>query len=143
MIALAGVSATALGGCGSSAPIATTSPPPPVQLAVLIGTRSVEASPTRVGAGPVTLEITNQASRTLRLAVAGRAGQAGSTAPIDPGATGELTVELARGSYTISAASMRESDAQLAQHAQHAAIAPAHLQIGPPRVSGDGALLQP
>jgi hypothetical protein len=111
-----------------------------VQLAVLIAPRAVEASPARLGAGPVALEITNQAARTLRLTVADRAGKAGSSAPIDPGGTGEMTVELVHGAYTINAVATHSSDAQLASGD---AISPAHLEVGPPRASGNNTLLQP
>jgi len=92
----------------------------------------VSLSPASVGAGPVTLVATNQASDTETLTVRAAAGTQAlaSTGPINPQATAQVTVNLGSpGEYTVAARQARSSSV-------HAA----GLEIGPPRPSATGDL---
>lgn len=120
------ISALAASGCGGGATLtAKPGPPPPVNVTAYIDDARLSLSPASVGAGPVTLVVTNQASQTETLTVraAGGTQALASTGPINPQATAEVTVDLSsRGDYTVAASQPRSSSV-------HAAT----LQIGPPR----------
>lgn len=92
----------------------------------------ISLSPASVGAGPVTLVATNQASdtETLTVRAAGRTQALASTGPINPQATAQVIVNLGSpGEYTVAARQPRSSSV-------HAA----GLEIGPPRPSATGDL---
>lgn len=124
--------AAALAGCGTAQHFADrTRPPTPIDLTVYIGDHRVSISPDRIGAGPVTLFVTNQATRTETLTVtpaAAGGGTLASTGPINPGSPAQLQVNLKTGRYTVGAGS---------------SLAAATLRVGKERASSDNALLQP
>ena len=111
-------------------------PPTPVTLTGAIHPRFVQISPARVGAGPVTLVISNQTRRTQTITMetndpagSNRVGHTVSTPPIRPRATGRLTINAHRGDYMV--------------HAGNRTIAVAHVTVGKRRPSSQNELLLP
>ena len=100
----------ALAGCGSSGHFVNhPAPPTPVNLTVYINDQRVSLSPSSVGAGPVVLIVTNQASTAQSLTVlpagASAAQPIADTGPINPQATTQVTVNLnTPGAYTVATA---------------------------------------
>ena len=104
-------------------------PPVPVDLSVYIDNSHVSISPTRVGAGPVILYVTNQASSTQDLAVRNvKGGSVASSGHINSGSTAQVSTSLPTGTYEIAGS---------------AKIAPAKLKITQARQNADNVLLQP
>jgi hypothetical protein len=129
-------------GCGGGSHFADKSrPPTPVNVTVYIDNARVSVSPASVGAGPVVFIITNQASRaealTIRPANGGNA--LASTAPINPQATSQVTVNFREGDYTLSTSTPASSDAA----AIGTTVQPASLHIGRARPNANNALLEP
>ncbi len=135
--------ALALAGCGAAATAASEPrPPAAVEMSVYVDNARVSISPTTLGAGPVILVITNQASRTLSvtLAPADNSAPLANSGPIVPQATAQVSLDLGNpGLYRVSAA----RGGTEAQIATQSAIQPAALRIGPMRASADNELLQP
>ncbi len=138
------LTATALvvAGCGNTARYANQPPQAlPVNLTVYISPSRVSVSPASVGAGPVVVEVTNQSNQAESLSVAPAAGGGtlASTGPINPQATAQVALNVARGEYEISTATGGSDAAQSQPHA----IAPARVQVGAPRPGSRGVLLTP
>lgn len=126
-----------IGGCGGGAHFADKSrPATPVNVTVYIDDARISVSPTSVGAGSVVFIITNQASRAEAVAVKPANGghPLASTAPINPQATSQVTVNFGKGDYVLSSTS---SDA--------GAITTrfASLHVGAERQSANNSLLEP
>ncbi len=138
-IGMLAVSAFAVSACGSISKGATTPrPPAPINLTVYIDNSRVSASPTLVGAGPVALIITNQASQAESLAVLAAhsaAGQAlADTGPINPQATSQVTINFhSPGTYSLSTGDGSSSSS----------IRAASIHVGKPRGNSNSQLLQP
>jgi hypothetical protein len=143
-IGLLGASLLAVSACGStggkSAAIAT--PPTPVNLTVYVNNARISVSPAVVGAGPVIFVVTNQASRSVSLAIsrAGTSGSLASTAPINPQGTTQVSVNFRPGSYTIATTGHGNTDATLSQQSN---IRPAAVYVGRRRAAGSNDLLSP
>jgi len=137
---LAGI-ALAVSACGSSSPAATTPrPPAPVNLTVFIDNSRVSVSPTIVGAGPVEFIITNQATQAESLTILPSRTSAGrplaSTAPINPQATAQITVDFSSpGRYSVATGGDGLGGGS--------GIRAASIHIGAKRASSDNQLLQP
>jgi hypothetical protein len=137
---------TAVAGCGSGGHFANhPAPPTPVNLTVYINNQRVSLSPSSVGAGPVVLIVTNQASTAQSLTVlpagASAAQPLADTGPINPQATAQVTVNLnTPGAYTVATAPNASTEAAAALPT---GVHPALLRVGQPRPSGSSALLQP
>ncbi len=133
--------AVAVSACGSSSPAATTPrPPAPLNLAVFIDNSRVSVSPTIVGAGPVEFIITNQASQAESVAILPSGASAGQplagTAPINPRATAQFTVNFSRpGRYSVATGAGASGSS--------AGIRAASIRVGGKRASSDNELLQP
>jgi hypothetical protein len=140
------VSTLAVAGCGSSGHFANLpSPPSPVNLTVYISDQRVSVSPSSVGAGPVNLIVTNQASTAQSLSVlpagASAAQSLADTGPINPQATTQVTVDLnTPGSYTVGIAPNASTEASAALPS---GVRPAVLRVGASRPSASNELLQP
>ena len=86
------LAAATIAGCGGGSHFANqTRPPAPVNVTVYINDQRVSVSPSSVGAGPVQLIVTNQATTAESLTMA-RAGDSSSqpladTGPISPDST--------------------------------------------------------
>lgn len=132
--------ALAVSACGSSSPAANTPrPPSPVNLTVFIDNSRVSVSPAIVGAGPVEFIITNQATKAESLAILPSGASArqplASTAPINPQATAQITVNFSSpGKYSVATG---------AGDGSGTGIRAASIHIGAKRASSDNQLLQP
>jgi len=121
-------------GCGGGGSFANDPrPPTPITVTAAIRPEGVIISPSRIGAGPIVLIATNETNASQDLTVAqrtsGTSAAADSTGPINPQGVGQLKVDVVPGTFTIKASSAR--------------VKPAILKVGPPRPSGQNALLQP
>lgn len=128
------LSACALAACGSTAKyVSAPRQPLPVNLTVYIAGTSVSVSPSSVGAGPVELYITNQASRAESLQIGRPGGPVlGGTGPINPQGATQVGVTLSTpGQYIVNASS------------GGTATASAPLTVGPPRAASSSTLLTP
>ena len=140
-IAMLACTALAVSACGSSATGATTPrPPAPVNLTVFIDNSRVSVSPTIVGAGPVEFIITNQATQAESVAILPSGASAGrplaSTAPINPQATAQITVNFSSpGKYSVATGGGGPGSSS--------GIRAASIHIGAKRASSDNQLLQP
>jgi antitoxin (DNA-binding transcriptional repressor) of toxin-antitoxin stability system len=137
------VAMLALSACGSAGSPAASrpAPPEPIVVSAYVSSGQVRVSPSRFGAGPVLLTITNQSNRAVALRVLRRGRAIARTAPINPQGVTQLKVDLSRGSYSLAAAAAgRRTDAQktLPSHA-----VAARLRVGRQRPSSGGSLLQP
>lgn len=136
--------AVTVAACGSSThfqfnPKATI----PVNVSVYINSQRVALSPSSVTRGPVLITITNQASTAESLQVV-RAGGSGAnpladTGPISPQGTGQLTVNLGIGSYTVTTAPDNSTEAAAATPT---GILPGLLQVQGRRPAGGASQLQ-
>jgi hypothetical protein len=138
--------AATVAGCGSSTHFANQPrPPSPVNLTVYINDQRISVSPGSVGAGPVVLIVTNQASNAESLTVlpVGSSGATplADTGPISPQGTAQVTLNLnTPGDYTVATASNGSTQAAAALPS---GVHPALLHVGKPRPSASNSLLQP
>jgi hypothetical protein len=134
VIVVSAMAVIALSGCGGGKDFANKPRPPvPLQLTGVITEAKVTISPSKVGAGPVVITVSNQSgeSRTLTLDGQGRQERVG---PINPLDTAQLQKTLTPGRYTVTAGS---------EQATAKSIAPATLVIGKERASGSDKVLLP
>lgn len=140
-VGMLALGALALAGCGGGTHFADKArPPTPVNLTVYISNSRVSVSPNAVGAGPVVLIITNQASTAVTLAVRPASGGSAlaNTAPINPQATSSVSVDFRPGSYTLDTSAASADGLSTGP-----SIAPASLHVGRSRPNGNSALLEP
>src|ERR1700759_5831538 len=130
---------SACGSAGGQSPSAAR-PANPVNLTVYVNDSRVSVSPTRVGAGPLTFIVTNQASHAESLPISRGGSTLASTAPINPQGTTQVSVNFRAGRSTIATGPRGENDAQLSKQSS---IRPASIHIGRERESSGGDLLQP
>ena len=138
------IAAVGVAGCGGGSHYANLPrPPSPINLTVYINDHRVSLSPTSVGAGPVELIVTNQASNAESLTVL-PAGANGSqpladTGPISPQGTAQVTVNLkSPGDYMVGISPSSDAAA-----AAQRGIQAATLHVGHPRPNASSQLLQP
>ena len=126
--------AGAVSGCGNDDQYKNTPrPPSPIVITAAITPDRVSVSPTKFGAGPISLVVTNQTGKSQQLKLAKRVnGQEqanGETGPISPHDTASLKADVEPGDYTVSV--------------DGASIKPADLRVGEERASAQNDLLQP
>jgi hypothetical protein len=122
-------SLTVFGCGGDSARTSDLRPPSPINIGVEIGDDEISASPTKFGAGPVVIVVSNQSSASQTLTIEGpRLKQ--SVGPISPEDTATLKVTVEPGEHTLSAGSA-------------SSVKPERLNVGPKRPSAQNKLLQP
>jgi hypothetical protein len=133
LAATAGVAA----GCGEDDFENEPRPPAPIALGGVIQDEGVTISPdgtgTRVGAGPVRLEVSNQTDDPHTLTLEGETTEE-SVGPVQPGDVGVIQKTLERGTYEVRAGSERAVARE---------IPTATLEIGPQRESSSDRLLLP
>jgi len=100
-----------------------------VNVSVHIGTERLTASPDNIGAGPVTLLVSNQSGASQTLTVDGPRLQR-TAGPNPPDDTATVKVTMQSGDFTISAE-------------ETAGVRPATLTVGAPRPSAQNELLLP
>ena len=120
-------------GCGDQDFENNPRPPVPVGLTGVIQDDKLTLSPTQVGAGQVTITISNQTGGPKSITLEG-ASTTETVGPVGSLDTAEITRTLEPGSYEVRAGSAR---AVLKE------IAPAKLSIGKERTSSSGELLLP
>ena len=127
----------ALGSCGSSSGDYKNDPRPPGPIVITgyVDDQRVSVSPGTLGAGPISLIVTNQTSAAQRVtlesadATGSGPGLKQVTAPISPRDTATLKADVKPGRYTV--------------HVAGDGIRAARLQVGPERASAQNDLLQP
>lgn len=125
-------------GCGSSDDYANDPrPPAPVNVGINVTDGRVLVSPSRIGAGPVVLIVSNQSRRSHDITLTPPAGSSSacleadtSSGPITPNGTARMPVELIEGDCVVSVRGKR-------------GISPALLSVGAERASAQNDLLQP
>lgn len=116
LCATAAVGALALTGCGSSDYKNELRPPRTKVVSAFISERGISISPAHLGAGPVTIIVTNQAGtpQSLTLETSGDgAGTTRETAKIFPTDTASMKATVDTGSYRLRASSDAISEAVL------------------------------
>jgi hypothetical protein len=128
------VAVVALTGCGGGKDFANKPRPPvPLQLTGVITKAKVTVSPSKIGAGPVVITVSNQTGQSHTLTLAGQ-GEQERVGPINPLDTATLQKTLKPGSYTVTAGSEQAATRE---------IAPAKLVIGKERASASDKVLLP
>ena len=132
--ALLATTAVVAAGCGGDEEFKNDPrPPAPVQLTGVIRDDKLTVSPNRVGGGPVILLISNQTEDPHTITLDG-SGIKETVGPINPLDTAKIQQTLEQGNYEVKAGS---------EQAVAKEIAPAILQIGPPRKSSKNQVLLP
>jgi hypothetical protein len=128
----------ALAACGSDEPARTNElrPPAPIFINASVTPSRVTLSPSRFGAGPVTIVVANLTGASQRVTFASDtlSGESGApvrqtTAPINPNDTATIQAEAEPGNYIVKVAGD--------------AIAPADITVGPERRSSQNDLMLP
>ncbi|MDX6581524.1 MAG: hypothetical protein QOI10_708 [Solirubrobacterales bacterium] len=134
VIVVSAMTVIALSGCGGGNDFANKPRPPvPLQLTGVITKAKVTISPSKVGAGPVVITVSNQTGQSRTLTLDGQ-GLQERVGPINPLDTAQLQKTLKPGRYTVTAGS---------EQATANEIAPATLVIGKERASGSEKVLLP
>jgi hypothetical protein len=128
-----GVVALCAVGCGEEDFENRPRPPVPVELTGVIQDDRVTVSPSRVGAGPILITISNQTEDAHTVTLEGERIRE-RVGPVNPLDTATIQRTLRQGSYEVSAGS---------EQAVAREIAPAELTIGRPRKSSSDELLLP
>ena len=124
------LTAVALAGCGGDDEARSEQRPPvPLNISVVINAEKVTASPADVGAGPVTLLVSNQSGAAQTLTIDGPRVRR-SVGPIPPDDTATVKLTIGTGEFTLAAE-------------ESAGLDPATIQVGPPRDSAQNELLLP
>jgi hypothetical protein len=122
-------------GCGGGSDFKDKPrPAAPVQLNGVITSSKVTVSPSRIGAGPVIILVSNQTDRSHTLVLDGPNIAPVRVGPINPLDTGEIQQTLEPGQYTVKAGTAQAVAKE---------IAPAHLVIGKARPSSNDQLELP
>jgi hypothetical protein len=134
VIVVSAMAVIALSGCGGGKDFANKPRPPvPLQLTGVITKAKVTISPSKVGAGPVVITVSNQTGQSRTLTLDGQGVQE-RVGPINPLDTAQLQKTLKPGRYTVTAGS---------EQATAKSISPATLVIGKERASGSDKVLLP
>jgi hypothetical protein len=123
-----------LAGCGGGKKFANDERPAvPVQLTGVITDNEVTISPKRVGAGPVILNVSNQAKGAHTVTLEG-GGTTDTVGPVNPLDTAQLQATLKPGSYVVKAGSKQATSADIKAFT---------LTVGQQRPSSSNELLLP
>jgi hypothetical protein len=122
-----------IAGCGEEEFANEPRPPVPVELTGVIQDDAVTVSPSRIGAGPILITMSNQTRNEVTITLDGESitDEVGPVAPLD---TATIQKTLDPGLYEVRAG----SDVALPRE-----IRPAELEIGRERPSSSGDLLLP
>lgn len=120
-------------GCGNDDFENERRPAVPIELTGVIQDRGVTVSPSKEGAGPFVITISNQTGDAHTVTLEGTSVEE-RVGPIQPQDTATIQKTLAQGKYEVRAGS---------EQAVEKEIAPAELDIGPDRDSSNDQLLLP
>jgi hypothetical protein len=130
------VAAVGFAACGADTDYANKPRPAvPITVTAAIDKSRIRVSPPSFGAGPVVFIISNQSGAPQKISFesdelgAATGGIRRATGEIEPRSTGQLKVDAGEGAYTMSASG--------------ANVAPATIEVGKPRKSGQNDLLLP
>jgi hypothetical protein len=133
---LAPIVLLAVAGCGGDDQRTNDlRPAAPVLMTAAIHTDTIRVSPARVGAGTITLVVSNQSGtpQTVTLETdelgATTGGRRASSSEIPPRGTGRLTIDARQGTYSL--------------HTGDDAIRAARVRVGPARPSSQDQVLLP
>jgi hypothetical protein len=132
IIGIVGVTAILLTGCGGGSGTFANKPRPPAPITITgsVSNSRILISPSRFGAGPIHLIVTNLASQSVSLAVQDAHGHAiANLQSINPDTPGNVKFDIAPGDYSVIPS--------------QAGIKPAQLHVGNERPSTGNPLLQP
>jgi hypothetical protein len=132
MLLVAGI-AGVIAGCGGSDFKNNPRPASAIDLTGVIQTDKVTISPNKVGAGPVTITVSNQTKQAHTITLEGESISE-RVGPVNPLDTATIQKTLAPGSYQVKAGSARAVAHE---------IKPARLTIGKKRPSSSNQVLQP
>lgn len=120
-------------GCGEDESYSNEPrPPSPILVTAAITKDEVSVSPTKFGAGPITLVVTNQTDAAQQITFETAGGAAGfrqQTGPINPGDTANLKAEVPTGKVTV--------------RVQNDGISAADITVGDRRPTAQDQLLLP
>jgi hypothetical protein len=133
VVLTAGAVAMSAAGCGEEDFENRPRPPVPVELTGVIQEDKVTVSPSRVGAGPILITISNQTEDAHTVTLEGETIRE-RVGPVNPLDTATIQKTLKQGSYEVLAGSERAVARE---------IDPAELTIGKPRKSSSDELLLP
>ena len=108
-VAACALSVVVAAGCGSSGGDYknTPKPPSPIVVSASIDNNTVDVSPKKFGAGPITLVITNQSSSAQQVTLetadtsSGPGERALQTGPINPRETAHVSAQVKEGTYAL------------------------------------------
>ncbi|MEA2308622.1 MAG: hypothetical protein QOG41_1631 [Thermoleophilaceae bacterium] len=136
VLLVGGLAMPAIAGCGGGSDFKNKPrPPAPVELSGVITDKAVSVEPSKLGAGPVTILISNQSKQSHTVTLEG--GPHNTTeqvGPINPLDAARIQETLEPGTYTVKAGSDRAAARQ---------IKPATLAVGKERESSSGQVLLP
>jgi len=128
LVLLAAVAA--LAACGDDSNDRNTERPPvPLNVSVVIGQDDISASPSKLGAGPITLLVSNQSGAARTLNIEG-SQLTRSVGPIQPEDTATLKVTAQPGDLQLAAADTE-------------GVKPVVIAVGPERPSAQNTLQLP
>ncbi|HEY1277234.1 MAG TPA: hypothetical protein VGF25_20170 [Thermoleophilaceae bacterium] len=122
-----------LSGCGEEDFANKPRPPVTVDLTGVVQTDKVTVSPSKLGAGPVRITISNQTKQAHTITLEGDTGSQ-RVGPVEPLGTATLRRTLAPGIYQVKAGTAVATPRE---------IAPAELTIGRERPNSNDKLLLP
>jgi hypothetical protein len=124
----------AVAGCGGGKDFENKPRPAvPIQLTGAITPQGVSVEPSKVGAGPAVLRISNLTSESHTITIEGPSSRE-QVGPINPQDVGQIQENLKPGTYEVRAGSAR---------AAPKSIRPAKLTVGPARPSSSNSVLLP
>jgi hypothetical protein len=133
---LAASSLAALAGCGGGSNYKNNPRPAvPINISASVSDQQISVSPSRFGAGPIVVIVTNQSARSQEVTLesqdigASHPGVKQTTSPINPQDTGELKVDVPEGHYVLRVGK--------------ASIRPASITVAGKRRSAQNYVLQP
>ena len=126
----------AIGGCGGGGDFKDKPRPAiPLQLSGVVTDKAVSVEPSKVGAGPMTIVVSNQSTRSHTVTLQGGPhNTVEQVGPINPLDTAQIQETLDPGTYTVTAGSDSSASPE---------IKPATLHIGKARAPSSGTLLLP